>query len=75
MRLQTALALTAAGAALTFQFWPPSSESSLPVMIDDMQPIVGHAAVIADADDDLILVLRQQARTAMLDLQQRQTQY
>jgi hypothetical protein len=44
-------------------------------MIDDMQPIVGHAAVIADSDDDLILVLRQQARTAMLDLQQRQTQY
>src|SRR4051794_12097763 len=63
MRLYTTLAVTAAAAALTFNFWQFSGQPPRPPVIDDLQP------VFAEADDDLTLLLRQQARTAMLDLQ------
>ena len=69
MRLYTTLAMAAAAAALTFNFWQASSETARPLVIDDMQP------VLADADNDLTLMLRHQARTAMLELQHRQPQF
>lgn len=75
MRLYTTLAVTAAATALTFNFWFTSGEAARPVIIDDDQPVVADATIVAEADDDLTLMLRQQARTAMLELQQRQAQF
>jgi hypothetical protein len=69
MRLYTISAVAAAAAALTFSFWPVSSEPAGPFVITAIQPIVSVA------DDDLTLVLRQQARTAILELQKRQKQF
>jgi hypothetical protein len=68
MRLYTTLAVTAAAAAVTFNFWLASHETVRAVIVNDMQP------VLVDADDDLTVMLRQQARTAMLALQRRQQQ-
>jgi len=71
MRLITTLAATAAAAAFTFNFWLASGEMAGPIIMDET-PLVADAAVMAEPDDDLTLMLRQQARTAMLELQQRQ---
>lgn len=75
MRLYATLAVTAAAIALTFNFCPTSSETAGPVIIDDVRPVVADVTIVAEADDDLTLMLRQQARTAMLELQQRQAQF
>lgn len=75
MRLYATLAVTAAAIALTFNSWPTSSETARPVIIDDVRPVVADVTIVAEADDDLTLMLRQQARTAMLELQQRQAQF
>jgi hypothetical protein len=69
MRLYTTLAVGAAAAALTFNFWHIAGEPARSIVIDDMQP------VLAEADDNLSLMLRDEARTAMLQLQQKQAQF
>src|SRR3974390_3617857 len=66
MRLYTALAVTLATAVVTLNFWQVSSEPDRRVFVDDIQPLV------VEADDDLTLMLRGQARTELLALQQRQ---
>ena len=69
MRLHTTLAVTAAAAALTFNCWQFSSETARPIVIDDVQPVT------IDADDELTLMLRQEARMAMLELQRRHARF
>ena len=69
MHLHTTLAVTSVAAALTFNFWHFSGDTDRPIMIDEMQPVV------ADVDDDLTLMLRHEARTAVLELQQKQAQF
>ena len=69
MRLYTALAVAVATAVVTLNFWQVSSEPDRRVFVDDIQPLV------VEADDDLTLMLRGQARTAVLALQQRQARF
>jgi hypothetical protein len=73
MRLYTTLAVTAAAAALTFNLWPGSGDMARPVFVDEVAPAIA-SALVAETDDDLTLMLRQQARAAVLELQQRQAQ-
>ena len=75
MRLYTTLAVTAAAAAFTFNFWLGFGDAAHPVIADrQLQPLVADA-VTADTDDELTVMLRREARTAMLDLQRRQAQF
>jgi len=69
MRLYTALAVAVATAVVTLNFWQVSSVPDRSVIIDDIQPLV------VEANDDLTLMLRGQARTAVLALQQRQARF
>jgi len=69
MRLYTVLAVTVAAAVVTLNFWQVSSVPDRSVIIDDIQPLV------VEANDDLTLMLRGQARTAVLALQQRQARF
>src|SRR3974390_2655860 len=69
MRLYTALAVAVATAVVTLNFWQVSRAPDPRVFVDDIHPLV------VEADDDLTLMLRGQARTDVLALQQRQARF